>query len=495
MTRAPELVLLSARLRDARFEALPLHVRVHRLLRELILDGTLASGDKLPASRALAGSLELSRDTIENAYSQLEVEGFLERRAGSGSYISARAESVRSEPRTRPISLRAARLSGGLTISERGRNALRTGGVHDQIELQAFAAGIPETRGFPLTSWERMHRQVLREYGTSALLHGDPRGAPELREAIASYLNQERGTHANPDYVMVLTSSQQALGLCAHVLADHGDNIFIEDPAYHGARRAFESSGLRTIPIAVDAEGMQVGHLSNHSSDARIVYLTPSHQYPTGATLSLDRRLAAIAWAERVNGWILEDDYDSEFHYSSRPVASMQGLDSNNRTIYIGTFSKSLFPSIRIGYMVLPAELVEPMVVARTLLDGHTNRIVQLTLARFIDAGHFGAHVKTMRRVYRGRLEALQEGLKKNLAGMVHMYVPNGGLQMPCLLDEDVDESSTIALAARAGIDLPGLSRLYHTPPPRGGWLMGFAAFTPDEIKTASQRLAKALVS
>jgi GntR family transcriptional regulator/MocR family aminotransferase len=144
---------------------------------------------------------------------------------------------------------------------------------------------------------------------------------------------------------------------------------------------------------------------------------------------------------------------------------------------------------------VLPAELVEPMVVARTLLDGHTNRIMQLTLARFIDAGHFGAHVKTMRRVYRGRLEALQEGLKKNLAGMVHMYVPNGGLQMPCLLDEDVDESSTIGRAARAGIDLPGLSRLYHTPPPRGGWLMGFAAFTPDEIKTASQRLAKALVN
>ncbi|WP_085553267.1 MocR-like pyridoxine biosynthesis transcription factor PdxR [Azospirillum agricola] len=469
--------------------AMPLHARIQRAIRQLIVDGALAPGKPLPASRALAGSLGVSRDTIEAAYGQLHAEGFIERRVGSGSFV---AEMTALAPLRRPS--RRDRLPRDETpaLGRRGTAIFQGGGVREMLAPRPFAPGVPETRSFPLALWERLERQVRREAGAQTLLHGDPQGAEPLRRAIADYVNLERGARATADRVLVLTSSQQAMSLCAAMLFDPGDRIFIEDPAYYGARKAFDAAGLDCVPVPVDRQGMRVDPIMADPQGARAVSLTPSHQFPTGATLALDRRLALIDWAARHRAWIIEDDYDSEFHYAGKPTACVQGLDPHDRTLYIGTFTKSLFPGLRIGYVVLPPQLVEPMTVGRTLLDGHTATMAQLTLARFMEGGHFGAHVRSMRGVYAQRLDALAGLVARHLSDFVEPRVPVGGLQMPCVLTRDLPERVAIDAARRAGIELLGLSGL-HAGGGEAGFLMGFAAYTPLEIEAAVRRLEAAL--
>ncbi|ABC21944.1 MocR-like pyridoxine biosynthesis transcription factor PdxR [Rhodospirillum rubrum] len=469
---------------------MPLHARIQRAIRQLIVDGALGAGKPLPASRALATSLGVSRDTIEAAYSQLHAEGFIDRRVGSGSFVAEMTEFMPS----RPLSQRDALLRNQApTLSTRGAAMFRSGGVREMLAPRPFAHGVPETRTFPLQLWERLERQVRKEVGAQTLFHGDPQGTEALRRAIADYVNLERGARATADRVLVLTSSQQAMSLCATMLLDPGDRIFLEDPAYYGARKAFDAAGLDCVPIPVDRQGIVVDQIMAEPHGAKAVFLTPSHQFPTGATLALDRRLALIEWAARTQAWIIEDDYDSEFHYAGKPTACVQGLDKHDRTLYIGTFTKSLFPGLRIGYVVLPPPLVKPMTVARTLLDGHTAPMAQLTLARFMEGGHFGAYVRTMRGVYAERLALLAGLVSKHLADFVEPRVPIGGLQLPCLLTRDLSERTAIDAARRVGIELLGLSALHAAGDGKAGFLMGFAAYTPLEIEEAVRKLEKAL--
>ncbi|WP_282277134.1 PLP-dependent aminotransferase family protein [Stenotrophomonas sp. PS02297] len=488
MFRHAQLESVKAWIGDPAHAALPLHARIQRAIRQLILDGAIDVGRPLPASRALARSLAVSRDTVEAAYGQLHAEGFIERRVGSGSFVSERVRQRRAGARRTPA---YATPSPGL--SRRGAMLFHNGGVRDFLAPRAFAPGLPETRHFPLQTWERLQRQVLKEHGTRALLHSPPQGVETLRSAIADYVNLERGARATADRVLVLTSSQQALALCAHVLLDAGDRVLIEDPAYHGARRAFDAAGLECIPIPVDADGMCVQRLHDAAPDARAVFLTPSHQFPTGATLALDRRLAVIEWAHRHDAWIIEDDYDSEFHYAGKPTACVQGLDPHERTIYVGTFTKSLFPGLRIGYMVLPPALVEPMTVARTLLDGHSAPVPQLTLARFIEGGHFGAHVRAMRTLYGERRDLLARLVHQHLGHYLQPRVPAGGMQMPCILTCGLSEARAVHAARHAGIDLLGLGGLHAASASEAGFLMGFAAHAPDELEAAVRGLAGVL--
>ena len=488
MTPQFELDTLKIRLAAPELAALDLRVRVQRALRQLILDGVLVPGLRLPATRALAQSLGVSRDTVEMAYAQLRLDGYLRRQAGSGSFVSPTiGASLLGKPATAlpPWSAQPAALSA------RGAHILASGGVADQQSVKAFATGLPETRAFPLDVWERLRRQAAGEH--HVLLHGDPQGAEPLRQAIADYVNLERGARATADQVLVLSSTRQALYLCAQVLADAHGPILMEDPGYFGARKAFEMAQLQVIPVPVDADGLSIAHLRADRSGANTVYVTPSHQYPTGATLALGRRLALTAWAAERQGWIIEDDYDSQFHYAGLPTACVQGLDKQQRTIYLGTFAKSLYPGLRLGYMVLPPALVKPMTYARSILDGHTPQLEQLTLARFIADGHFAAHVRAMRKVYAVRRDAMAQAVRRHLPHVVTAQLPPGGLQMPCLLHEGREELDTLRLAAQAGIVLPGLSRLYARPPARGGWLLGFAALTPHEIDSGIVRLARAL--
>lgn len=425
---------------------------------------------------------------MESAYSQLHAEGFIERRVGSGSFVS---EQVQRLPGRGLVRRQATRVPA-LRLSRRGAAMFAGGGVRDFLAPRAFAPGVPETRNFPLQTWERLQRQVLKEHCTQALLHSPPQGMEPLRRAIADYVNLERGARATPERVLVLTSSQQALTLCAQVLLDAGDRIFIEDPVYHGARKAFEAAGLECVPVPLDAHGMRTD-LLHATPSARAMFLTPSHQFPTGATLTLDRRLAAIAWAQREDAWIIEDDYDSEFHYAGMPTACVQGLDPQERTIYIGTFTKSMFPGLRIGYMVLPPSLVAPMTVARTLLDGHSAPIPQLTLARFIEGGHLGVHVRTMRAVYAERRDVLARLVREHLGDFLEPRVPDGGMQMPCVLTRLVSERAVVDAARGAGIDLLGLTALHLSKRHKAGFLMGFAAHTPHELEVAVKKLKEVL--
>ena len=314
-----------------------------------------------------------------------------------------------------------------------------------------------------------------------------------MRRAIATYLNLERGAKVRPEQIVVLSSTRQALFLCAQLLVDAGKPILLENPGYFGARKAFEFAEARVVPIDVDAQGIRTDLLRADRSGASCVYVTPSHQYPTGATLSLERRLDLTRWAAESGKWIIEDDYDSEFHYDGLPTACVQGLDRHGRTIYLGTFSKTLYPGLRMGYMALPDELVGAFSRARSIVDGHTPQILQLTLARFMADGHYNAHVRAMRKLYAARREAMLEAVGKHLAGVARALRPDGGLQVPCLLEPGWSEADTIRRAAQAGLVLPGLARLYAGTPALQGWLLGYASLSAHEIDLAMRRLAVAI--
>ncbi|CAB5511280.1 HTH-type transcriptional regulatory protein GabR [Achromobacter anxifer] len=495
MTKTFELDTLKMRMGDAELQRLDLHQRIHRALRALILDGALGPGVRLPATRTLAKSLGVARDTVENAYVPLHRDGYIVRREGSGSYVS---ETVGAE--LRGAARRRAKLDHkrglelpGAGLSRRGRAILDSGGVADQQVIKAFATGLPETRTFPTDVWERLQRQVLKDYRAHVLLHGDPQGAEPLRRAIAAYLNLERGAKVLPEQVLVLSSTRQALFLCAQLLADAGKPILMENPGYFGARKAFEAAETRIAPIDVDAQGIRMDLLRADRSGASCVYVTPSHQYPTGVTLSLERRLELIGWAADHGKWIIEDDYDSEFHYDGLPTACVQGLDPQQRTIYLGTFSKTLYPGLRMGYMALPPGLVDAFARARSIMDGHTPQILQLTLARFMEDGHYNSHVRAMRKLYAGRRQVLLESLGKQLGGIVQAVRPPGGLQIPCLLERGWSEAKTIRQAEAVGLRLPGLSRLYAGAHKQQGWLLGYASLTAYEIEAAVLRLSNAL--
>ncbi|MGO3741734.1 MocR-like pyridoxine biosynthesis transcription factor PdxR [Kerstersia sp.] len=496
MIRTFELETLKMQLSRPDPQRQALHLRLQRALRNLILDGAIPAGLKLPATRALAESLGVSRETVENAYVQLQRDGFIVRRGGSGSYVSEtlgaelRGAASRRGRRTAGAAMGAQPVAG---LSRRGEMLLAQGGVQDTRAIQAFATGLPETRSFPTLVWERLQRQALREHRTGMLLHGDPQGEEPLREAIAAYLNLERGAKVTPAQIIVLSSTRQALYLCAQLLADAGQAILMEDPGYFGAYQAFAAAQVRVVPIAVDGQGIRTDLLRADTSGANGVYLTPSHQYPTGATLPLERRLDLIHWAAEQGKWIIEDDYDSEFHYDGLPTACVQGLDRHGRTIYVGTFSKTLYPGLRLGYMAVPDALVSAFVNMRSIVDGHTPQILQLTLARFMDDGHYNSHVRAMRRLYAARREVMLEALGRYLGDVVVAARPAGGLQIPCFLLPGWQEADTIRRAAEAGIRLPGLSRLFRGQPPRQGWLLGYASLTDNEIREAMRRLAQVL--
>jgi GntR family transcriptional regulator/MocR family aminotransferase len=495
MPKTFELDTLRMRMNDAELQRLELHQRIQRALRALILDGALGPGLRLPATRGLAKSLGVARDTVENAYVHLHRDGYIVRREGSGSYVSQTVSTeLRGAARRRAkLDNKLGVLPPGAGLSRRGRMILDSGGVADQQAIKAFATGLPETRSFPTDVWERLQRQVLKDYRSHVLLHGDPQGAEPLRRAIAAYLNLERGAKVLPEQVLVLSSTRQALFLCAQLLTDAGKPILMENPGYFGARKAFESAETRIVPIDVDAQGIRTDLLRADRSGANCVYVTPSHQYPTGETLSLERRLDLIGWAAEHGKWIIEDDYDSEFHYDGLPTACVQGLDMHQRTLYLGTFSKTLYPCLRMGYMALPPGLVDAFARARSIMDGHTPQILQLTLARFMDDGHYNSHVRSMRKLYAGRRQVLLESLGKQLDGVVQAYRPPGGLQIPCLLERGWSEEQTIRQAEAAGLRLPGLSRLYAGDHKQQGWLLGYASLTAYEIDAAVLRLSNAL--
>ena len=458
--------------------------RLCAALREAVHSGQARLGERLPSSRDLAQDLGLSRVTVEAAYAQLETEGYLRRQVGQGSFIAIDMGAAATRASVRAASGRAAQ-PGTMSLSQRGRRMVDTGGCAEPDRPRAFGAGSPDLQAFPTDLWRQLTQRRWRRDATALMFYGDPQGLPALREAIARYLTQSRGVRCHAGQVLVLTSSQQALQLLASTLLDEGDAVWMEDPGYAGARTAFAASGARLVDMALDGHGAT---LDATRPTPRLVYLTPSHQFPTGRAMSLERRLAFIAHARASGAWLIEDDYDSEFLYDHQPTPALQGLDEQGRVVYIGTFSKSLFPSVRLAYMVLPEALVAPLVTARTIVDGHPSQPMQAVAADFMDQGHFAAHLRLMRQLYRGRRDALLQALHHHLP-WAEPLDSRGGLQMAVRLPPGSERRLTRA-AAQQGIATPSLGDLYHSAPRTEGWRLGFAALTPQTIEAAVAALA-----
>lgn len=466
-----------------------LSARLQRSIRQSIVTGAIRPQERLPSTRTLSAELGIARETVEAAYAQLESEGFLTRKQGSGTFVSnlesetvLRADPLRGPEPPAPLEVETA-------LSRRGMEIQQRGGVTDQTVALPFAAAMPDVKPFPIDIWRQLSAQVLRDSGSLTLMYGEAQGFLPLREEIANYLAAHRGVRCTAANIVVLSSSQQALSLIATMLADQAECIAVEDPGYHGAKSAFAAAGLALRPIPVDEQGLQVSALRACPHDLRAVYVTPSHQYPLGMSLSLERRLSLLDWASERRSWIVEDDYDSEYRYDGQPLSSIQGLDQTGRVLYIGTFSKVLFPSLRLAYLVLPVPLVATFVGARTLIDGQSSLINQVILARFMTEGHFTGHIRRMRQLYHARRDAFVASFNRHMLPFATPLAPAGGLQMASKLRPGIDERMTSQRALAVGIELPTLRRLYLGPG-EDGWLMGYAALTPDQIETAMQKLA-----
>lgn len=457
-----------------------LREQVCAAIRQALHGGHLQHDERLPSSRQLALDLGVSRVTVEGAYGQLEAEGYLRRQVGGGTFVAlASARKAILAPKAKPA---PARLSG------RGAAIVAGGGCRDTRVPQAFSGASPDLDAFPLETWHKLGNRLSRRGGRDLLGFGDPQGFAPLRNAVAHYLNQSRGVHCSAEQILILTSSQQALTLIATLLLDEGDAAWVEDPCYEGARTAFASVGARLVPVTVDTDGMDIG-LAPPGPAPRLIYLTPSHQYPTGASLSLARRMDMLELARDRGAWIVEDDYDSEFHYDGRPLPSLQGLDRHERVLYVGTFSKVLFPALRLAYLVLPPSLVEAFTLARTVQDGHTTQWTQAVTTAFIEDGHFAAHLRQMRQLYRSRRDLLREELDKRTRGWLEVLPTSGGLKMAVHLPPGKEEVYT-RRAAQLGIATPGLSKLYLGPA-RDGWLLGFSALDNAAIRHGALQLAR----
>ncbi|WP_380179514.1 PLP-dependent aminotransferase family protein [Kalamiella sp. sgz302252] len=447
-------------------------------LRQLITEGSLRQGERLPSSRLLAADLALSRVTVEAAYAQLESEGCLLRQSGKGTFVAAGLAIAQPVKKALP--------QATPQLSSRANQIVATGGCNDPLFPQAFAAGSPDLRAFPQDIWRRLVAQRLRHAPEKVMGYGAPQGLAELREAVARYLGQSRGVRCDAGQVVILTSSQQALQMLAMLLCDPGDSVWLEEPGYSGAHHAFVSAGA--IPAALELD--DCGAIVPDRPAAKLVYLTPSHQYPTGVPMSLARRLAWLEFARTHDSWLIEDDYDSEFYYGVQPAPALQGLDKAGRVLYLGTFSKTLFPSLRLAYLVVPPALVEPLCRLRSVMDGHSAQLMQAVTADFIDRGHFQAHLRLMRKLYGSRRELLLTELSARLGDRLEPLSQQHGLQLTARLPDGGEERLT-QRALQAGLILPRLSPLYQGTARQEGWLLGFSALEPAEIVSAVARLAR----
>ena len=470
-----------------------LYRQVYEGYRKAILEGSLRAGQRVPSSRVQAAELQVSRIPVLNAYAQLLAEGYFESRVGSGTVVSrslpersgagqaGRETSTKRTSTRRAISKRCAKLPA------RERFFAGRG-------LGPFLASQVSSEHFPLRIWNRLVTRHARRTGARTLDYGDPMGLKELREAIAGHLRTARGVRCEASQMVIVSGSQQGLEITARVLLDAGDRLWIEEPGYAYARSVFEFSGCKIVPVPVDEEGLNVAIGVKKYRKARAALVTPSHQYPLGVTMSASRRLQLLDWAESNRSWIIEDDYDSEYRYESMPVTSLQGLDRNSRVVYIGTFSKVLFPSVRLGYIVAPEDLVERFLAVRFAMDIGPATFHQAVLADFIREGHFSRHVRRMRAVYAERRSVLIQCIQEELGTRVEIGGAQAGMHF-CMMVKRISDREVAERAAARGITLVPLSRLYYGKAMRQGFIVGFGSTPVEQIPGAVRELRDAMAN
>ena len=470
----------------------PLYLQLYRELREAIETGRFHSKARLPSSRSLAQDLGLSRKTVVDAFEQLTAEGYLESSVGSGTYVSG----VLPQPLLSAQMRKSRSGNPGIAskaTSRRGRKIARISPFFPAVKPLPFRHGLPALDAFPLKLWTQLSATRLRTLATEQLGYGDPKGFRPLREAISWYLGTSRAVRCEADQVVIVAGSQQAIYLAGLVLLDKDDAVWIEDPGYLGARGAFQIAGARLIPVPVDEQGLRVSEGVRVNPNARLVYTTPSNQYPTTVTMSLSRRLELLEWAQSSGSWIIEDDYDSEFRYNSRPIASLQGLDRYGRVIYLGTFSKLLAPTLRLGYFVLPPELVEVFSAASSLISRHPPSLEQVVLTDFVEQGHLARHIRRMRTLYMERQADFLEAARAELGGLLEITAPEAGTHVVAKLPRGVDARVAARSAELHGVETRPLANYYLSGSGPSGLILGYGAFNKRQTRAGMQKLAVAL--
>jgi GntR family transcriptional regulator / MocR family aminotransferase len=480
----------------------PLYRQVYAHLRADILEGRLPAGARLPSTRTLSRDLRVSRSTVTLAYDQLRAEGYVEGAQGAATRVRStlpdRATRAASASRTtapRTAASRAAPPFAG-RVSRRGRAVVEVpvGMAHVVGRApRAFRSGVPAVDVFPVDTWGRLLARRWRRSTAGLLAYGDPFGFRPLREAIAHYVAAARGVRCDADQVIVVSGSQQGIDLSARVLLDPGDAVWLEDPGYFGARGALVAAGARLVPVAVDESGLDVTAGRAAAPDARMVHVTPSRHLPLGMTMSLARRLALLEWAASAGAWVFEDDYDSEFRYASQPLSALQGLDTHGCVVYAGTFSKVMFPAMRLGYLVVPHAALDAFRALRVFTDYHSAYLEQAVMADFMAEGHFERHIRRMRAVYVERQAALVAAARAHLSEWLTVVPADAGLTLIGWLPDGWDDAAVARAAADDQIDVLALSAfcMERRLPP--GLLLGYSGVRSDELEAGARRLTQTL--
>lgn len=461
----------------------PRRADVYLTLRNSVLEGLLAPGERLPSSRKAAADYGVSRGLLEEVYSQLMEEGLLERTVGRGTFIANQV--ARSAPRARSGKVPHRVLS----VSIRGHKLGSNRGSRAPDEFKPFNAGVADTDEFPWRIWQRIQARAAHDLRRADMNFTDPRGLPALRSALAHHLAQLRGVRCTADQILIFNSIHQALYLLALLLMNPGDTAWMEDPGYPGARAALELAGATIMDVPVDREGLQVAVGLRRAPHSRLAYVTPSHQFPTGIAMSLERRIALLNWAERNDAWVLEDDYDGEFGYVGQPLTPLYSLDRHARVLYLGTLSKSMFVSLRLAFAVVPEAMVEQLANIRTQSDAFSAPLAQLAMSRFMDEGHFSTHVRHMRDVYAAKCAVFAAGLAP-LADRGWTWENNTvGVQ---IMLHHADAREVRRTAEASGLALHLLNSYRHRPANDDGLLLRFGGLSLSAIRPGIERLVSA---
>ena len=459
-------------------------------LRSAILTGQLRPGARLPATRDIATQYGVSRPTVVIAFEQLQSEGYVEGKVGAGTFVS----------QTLPEELLHASLSASQPKQRRQRRTLSTYAQRlqplrraDFPRIRAFRGNLPALHEFPMELWAQVSSRRLRRVPTRLLAGGEALGYRPLREAVAEYLNTSRGVNCTADQVLIISGVQEALNRAAHLLLDPGYPVWMEEPGYPGATLAFRSVGAQVCPVPVDSEGLNFEAGTKRWPRPRMIYITPGHQFPLGVTMSLSRRLSLLEWARRSRAMIFEDDYDSEYRYSGRPIPALQGLDKSSVVIFAGSFSLVLFPSLRLGYVVVPTDMVDIFAAAASVSTHHPPLLDQAILCDFIREGHFARHIRRMRQLYGERLAVLIEEAREKLGGSLEIGDIEAGLRTVGWLKPGIPADQVARAAAQHDVEVVPLSRYGSGRSPRNGLVLGFAAVDARELRRGVQELAIAI--
>ncbi|MBO6826249.1 MAG: PLP-dependent aminotransferase family protein [Sneathiella sp.] len=471
----------------------PKNIQIYMEIRDIILSGGLKAGERLPASRTLAEEMSVSRTTVVSAIDRLISEGLVDARSGSGTFVS----DVLAKTRPQQVSAeeRSDKPQNETAVSAAMMTAIGDFAARDKLpaEPKAFITGLPALEAFPMSQWARLSAKNWRGQRSDVMGYGEPLGLMQLRRAIASHVNASRGIKCDPEQIFITGGAQQAFHLIGSVLLNPRDNVWIENPGAVGARNGFIAAGAHLVPVPIDEEGIAVDEGLRLAPEFKLAFVTPSHQQPLSMVMSLARRFSLLEAAEQAGAWIVEDDYDSEFYFGGQPLPTLKSVDAGGRVIYVGTFSKSLFPALRIGFILSPPGLVTAFEkLFNSFLPGLPT-VIQKTVADFMDEGHFATHIRRMRAIYAAKYKTLKEAADLHLDDYLSLQQTQSGLHTVALLSKSLEEAAVVSALKDAGIVVNPLSRYAIAPIKQQGIALGFGAVNPIEIQSGVRRMADVL--